>query len=290
MPDALSLDQARRVALAAQGLAAPARAATRRPGHPARHPGAARAPSRSTRSTWSPAATSWSWPPGPAPMTGPPSTGWCTGAGPAWSTGPMPPRSCPWTGSGCACPGCAGWPPPPAAGGSTSARATSTCTARCWTGSGPRGRWPPPPSASPTAPGAAAGGTGRRPSTCSRTCSTRGRCWSTTGSTSSAATTWPSGSCPPGLDTTEPTAAEAALELTLLGARALGVGTAADLADYYRLPARRGPGRPGRGGRRRAAPGGRRGRLGQAGLPAARGPGCRAGWPTRRCCSAPSTR
>ncbi|HEV2894091.1 MAG TPA: crosslink repair DNA glycosylase YcaQ family protein [Actinomycetota bacterium] len=41
---------------------------------------------------------------------------------------------------------------------------------------------------------------------------------------------------PPGLDTSEPTAAEAAAELTLLAARALGVGTAADLADYYRLP------------------------------------------------------
>jgi uncharacterized protein len=40
---------------------------------------------------------------------------------------------------------------------------------------------------------------------------------------------------PPGIDTSEPTAAEAALELTLLGARALGVATAADLADYYRL-------------------------------------------------------
>ena len=40
---------------------------------------------------------------------------------------------------------------------------------------------------------------------------------------------------PPGLDTSEPTAAEAAAELTLLAARALGVGTAADLADYYRL-------------------------------------------------------
>jgi uncharacterized protein YcaQ len=40
---------------------------------------------------------------------------------------------------------------------------------------------------------------------------------------------------PPGTDTSEPAAAEAALELTLLAARALGVGTAADLADYYRL-------------------------------------------------------
>jgi uncharacterized protein len=41
---------------------------------------------------------------------------------------------------------------------------------------------------------------------------------------------------PPGLDTSEPTPAEAARELTLLAARHLGVGTAADLADYYRLP------------------------------------------------------
>jgi uncharacterized protein YcaQ len=40
---------------------------------------------------------------------------------------------------------------------------------------------------------------------------------------------------PPGVDTAEPTAAEAALELTLLAAAHLGVGTAADLADYYRL-------------------------------------------------------
>ena len=50
----------------------------------------------------------------------------------------------------------------------------------------------------PDGPPRGAGGTGRRPSTCSRTCSTRGWCWSTTGSTSSAATTWPSGSCRPG--------------------------------------------------------------------------------------------
>jgi uncharacterized protein YcaQ len=42
---------------------------------------------------------------------------------------------------------------------------------------------------------------------------------------------------PPGVDTSEPTAAEAAVELTLLAARALGVATAADLADYYRLSA-----------------------------------------------------
>jgi uncharacterized protein YcaQ len=41
---------------------------------------------------------------------------------------------------------------------------------------------------------------------------------------------------PPGVDTSEPTPAEAALELTLLAARHLGVATAADLADYYRLP------------------------------------------------------
>jgi uncharacterized protein YcaQ len=40
---------------------------------------------------------------------------------------------------------------------------------------------------------------------------------------------------PAGVDTSEPTAAEAALALTLLAARHLGVGTAADLADYYRL-------------------------------------------------------
>jgi uncharacterized protein len=41
---------------------------------------------------------------------------------------------------------------------------------------------------------------------------------------------------PAGLDTSEPTPAEAARELTVLAARHLGVGTAADLADYYRLP------------------------------------------------------
>jgi uncharacterized protein YcaQ len=40
---------------------------------------------------------------------------------------------------------------------------------------------------------------------------------------------------PAGVDTTEPTPAEAALAMTLLAARALGVATAADLADYYRL-------------------------------------------------------
>jgi uncharacterized protein len=40
---------------------------------------------------------------------------------------------------------------------------------------------------------------------------------------------------PAGVDTSEPTAAEAARELTLLAAVHLGVGTAADLADYYRL-------------------------------------------------------
>jgi uncharacterized protein YcaQ len=40
---------------------------------------------------------------------------------------------------------------------------------------------------------------------------------------------------PAGVDTSEPKAAEAALALTVLAARALGVGTAADLADYFRL-------------------------------------------------------
>jgi uncharacterized protein len=42
---------------------------------------------------------------------------------------------------------------------------------------------------------------------------------------------------PAGVDTSEPTAAEAAAELTLLAARALGVATADDLRDYFRLPA-----------------------------------------------------
>jgi uncharacterized protein YcaQ len=41
---------------------------------------------------------------------------------------------------------------------------------------------------------------------------------------------------PAGVDTSEPTPAEAATELTLLAAAHLGVATAADLADYYRLP------------------------------------------------------
>jgi uncharacterized protein YcaQ len=40
---------------------------------------------------------------------------------------------------------------------------------------------------------------------------------------------------PAGLDTSEPKAAEAALALTVLAAGALGVSTAADLADYFRL-------------------------------------------------------
>jgi uncharacterized protein len=40
---------------------------------------------------------------------------------------------------------------------------------------------------------------------------------------------------PAGLDTSEPGPLEAAVELTVLAARHLGVGTAADLADYYRL-------------------------------------------------------
>jgi uncharacterized protein YcaQ len=40
---------------------------------------------------------------------------------------------------------------------------------------------------------------------------------------------------PPGLDLTAPTWHEAAVELTMLAARALGVGTAVDLADYFRL-------------------------------------------------------
>jgi uncharacterized protein len=40
---------------------------------------------------------------------------------------------------------------------------------------------------------------------------------------------------PPGLDLSTPTEHEAAVELTVLGARALGVGTAADIADYFRL-------------------------------------------------------
>jgi hypothetical protein len=40
---------------------------------------------------------------------------------------------------------------------------------------------------------------------------------------------------PHGLDLDPPTWQEAALELTVMGAHALGVGTAADLADYFRL-------------------------------------------------------
>ncbi len=47
---------------------------------------------------------------------------------------------------------------------------------------------------------------------------------------------------PPGLDLSEPTPHEAAVELAVLAARALGVGTAADLADYFRLrPEHAGP-------------------------------------------------
>jgi hypothetical protein len=41
---------------------------------------------------------------------------------------------------------------------------------------------------------------------------------------------------PGALDLTVPSAEEAAVALTVLAARALGVATAADLADYYRLP------------------------------------------------------
>jgi uncharacterized protein len=41
---------------------------------------------------------------------------------------------------------------------------------------------------------------------------------------------------PPGLDLTVPSELDAAVALTVLAARALGVGTAADLADYFRLP------------------------------------------------------
>ena len=41
---------------------------------------------------------------------------------------------------------------------------------------------------------------------------------------------------PPGLDVSVPSEPEAAVALTVLAARALGVGTAADLADYFRLP------------------------------------------------------
>jgi uncharacterized protein YcaQ len=40
---------------------------------------------------------------------------------------------------------------------------------------------------------------------------------------------------PPGIDLTAPSWHEAAMELTLLSARALGVATEADLADYFRL-------------------------------------------------------
>jgi uncharacterized protein len=40
---------------------------------------------------------------------------------------------------------------------------------------------------------------------------------------------------PAGLDLSEPSAHEAAVELTVLGTRALGVATATDLADYFRL-------------------------------------------------------
>ena len=94
---------------------------------------------------------------------------------------------------------------------------------------------------------------------------------------------------PPGTDTSEPTAAEAARELTLLAARHLGVGNAADLADYYRpRPAEARAHWP-----RRSPPGCSRrwpSRAGPSRPTCSPGRRCRAGWPTRRCCSARSTR
>ena len=197
MPDALSLDQARRIALALEaGRPGPARPP--RTGHPACHPGAAgRHPDRlDQRGRPQPRA-------GPGRPGRPPPIGRLRPArlpapGRLRGTGAMPPRSCPWTSTGCACPGCAGWPPPPAAGGSTSARATSTCygpvldriraegplaASAFRDPDGPRrgGWWDWAPAKHMLGP--------VRP---------RGRCWCTTGSTSSAATTWPSGSCRPG--------------------------------------------------------------------------------------------
>ena len=119
------------------------------------------------------------------------------------------------------------------AGGPTSAGATSTSTGRCWTvsGRGPAGRLRLP-----------------RPRRAAR-----GSWWDWAPAKHVLEDLFDQGMVlvhdrvnferrydlaervvPPGTDTSEPTAAEAARELTL-AARHLGVGNAADLADYYRL-------------------------------------------------------
>ena len=148
----------------------------------------------------------------------------------------MPPRSCPWTGTGCACPGCAA--------GRRHPRLV--------------GRHPPRKHLygpvldriRPRAAGRLRLPRARRPR--------RGSWWDWAPAKHVLEDLFDQGTLlvhdrvnferrydlaerilPAGVDTTEPTAAEAALELTLLGAGALGVGTAADLADYHRLrPAR----------------------------------------------------
>ena len=233
MPDALTLDQARRVALAAQGLAAPARPALGRAGHPARHPGTARRHPDRLHQRGRPQPRAGPGRPGRRPRPGRLRPGrhrrragfeyW----GHAASFLPM-------ASFGCACPGCAGWPPPPGAGGPTSAGATSTSTA----GAGPhppRARWPPPPSATPTGrPGELVGlgagqarargpvrpgdGAGPRPGQL--------RAPLRPGRAGRAAR-----DRPPSRPRPRPPA------LTLLAARYLGVGNAADLADYRLRPA-----------------------------------------------------
>ena len=87
---------------------------------------------------------------------------------------------------------------------------------------------------------------------------------------------------PAGVDTSEPTGAEAALELTLLAARHLGVATAADLADYRLRPQEAKPALA------EAVAAGLLQEVAVAGWarPAYLLPGtrCRGGWPTRRRC------
>ena len=84
---------------------------------------------------------------------------------------------------------------------------------------------------------------------------------------SSGSTTCPSGCCRRTCcDAPTPDRADAQAELVLKAARSMGVATATDLRDYYRLPVAETPRRDRQARRRGAAGAGRGGRAGAAGL------------------------
>ena len=119
--------------------------------------------------------------------------------------------------------------------GSACAASTPSCIRWCSNGCGPRVRWAPRRSTTRAA-GAARGGTGSRPSWCSKTCSTRGCSCAASGRPGFARLyDLTERVLPAGLDTSDPGQLAATRHLLLRGLERLGVATAIEMADYFRL-------------------------------------------------------